>query len=1475
MMSDDDIKTAQASAAAHRGHVTRATKELDRVAESVSDHPTERSVQAMLSTLVRFESQSTKAEEAYMMLMAIDPDKDKQATYKSRLDEICDTRAQVVTRTNRLADRAEETMRAAINANPPQVVHQGPSQPKVCAALKPKQLTIENTPTELRSWRLRYTAYHTTSQFDTYDKPEQHMFMFAVLDHDMENRVREHDKYHSQMDVLGDVDSLLEIIEEEFIQRYPLFNRRLEYFRLAQKVGQEFSAYALELKQKGDEADLHRLDTDSLHVFRYITGVTDQKLREKFFRLVDPKLEDLKRTVRAYEAGKHAQEAMAPEKVRAAYVAGNKRPSRPLVIPPHCKGKCLRCGARDHERAACPKKWGDLKCGGCGKQGHHKSVCLQEGDAGRSKAAAKQATQSRPPSRNASPSPHTSDDDSDDPPERAALVRCAPVGTKSRKSKPTPTCPIVFGNKDRRFTFWILPDTGCTRTIIAKDVLEKYSISWQTTKSGIYVADDRSMDCTGKVTLSMYSRCGVPLEAPMQVQALVSTGLTNEILMSWHDLQDLGILHQDFPCVVRRTTDKITLTVNQLKTAFKDVVRNDLEQGKVMKGLPMVIQVRSDVPVKPVRKLTARPIPLHYRKEADRMVKELIREGILAKVTDPTEWISAGHFVPKPDKKRIRLVTDYVDLNKYVQRPVHPFPSTQDILQNISAGSKWFAKLDAVHGYFQIPLDEASSYMTTFLLPSGRYRYLRAPMGLSASGDEFCQRSDRAIEGLEYCQKIVDDILITAETEDQLLERVREVLQRCREHGMTISEKKLEVGQSVKFAGHVVGVDGVRPDPERLAAIKDFPSPTNLTQLRSFLGLANQLSSFVPDTAHCTVKMRQLMKKQVAYQWLPDHESEFVQVKNMLTSPTLVKYFDPSLPTVILTDASRLYGLGFALVQVQKDGTKALVKCGSTSLSSAETRYATIELELLAIEYAVRKCRFYLRGMNTPFNVITDHRPLVGVFNKSLHMVDNPRLQRLRGKLDGSGYVFTVEWDAGKNNLIADALSRSPIFTPDAGTNVDFRVCQVKDLSLEPLLKAATAPEYQQCVEALRSDKRCEDLPPHHPGRRYKEVWHELSLHVEDSESVALMLYQGDRIVIPVKYRQEVLKLLHLPHAGITKTRKAAQQLYYWPSMSTDVKQLVEACTLCQELQASQPLEPIVDLDLGEAPMQAVGVDLCEYAGVTWLVMVDRHSGFPFACVLKKLNTSAVTARLLAWFRDWGFPITLRSDGGPQFRSEFGKFCKEWGIVHQLSSPYNPRGNGLAEAAVKNVKKLVKKTTRAKESFSQALFEFRNLPREDGYSPAQMMLGRRQRGRLPTLAAALQQVDQKDASSTRRQLAKRGAENHNDHARRLQKLEAGQQVYLQNPTSKLWDVTGEVTHIREDGRSYEVRTAEGTNMLRNRRYLRKKSCLKPAGEEVQGQQNHEVSQGQLDDSANSKPEKAKGAIRRSSRIAAQKKVHFN
>ena len=163
-----------------------------------------------------------------------------------------------------------------------------------------------------------------------------------------------------------------------------------------------------------------------------------------------------------------------------------------------------------------------------------------------------------------------------------------------------------------------------------------------------------------------------------------------------------------------------------------------------------------------------RPIPLRFQEPANSEIAMHIATGVIVPCDEPTDWCSPAFFVPKGDSKRVRLVTDYTKLNQFVVHPVHPFPSVPDIIQSIPASAACFAKLDPTHGYFQLPLDEEPSKLTTFILSSGHYRYLGALMGLSSSSDEWCRHSDRVVEGFPWCRKIVDDIFVWASTPDKL-----------------------------------------------------------------------------------------------------------------------------------------------------------------------------------------------------------------------------------------------------------------------------------------------------------------------------------------------------------------------------------------------------------------------------------------------------------------------------------------------------------------------------------------------------------------------------------------------------------------------------------------------------------------------------------------------------------------------------------
>ena len=389
------------------------------------------------------------------------------------------------------------------------------------------------------------------------------------------------------------------------------------------------------------------------------------------------------------------------------------------------------------------------------------------------------------------------------------------------------------------------------------------------------------------------------------------------------------------------------------------------------------------------------------------------------------------------------------------------------------------------------------------------------------------------------------------------------------------------------------------------------------------------------------------------------------------------------------------------------------------------------ELECLAIYYACTHASFYLTGAANCC-VLTDHRALVGLFNKALPDVSNVRVARFREKLQQ--YNLQVDWVPGKGHLMADALSRAPAFQPDPEESCDHAsvlaaVAAVHEIDprLDELAEAAAEDdEYQELLRLARAGGT---LPKKLDA--YKGAFDSASIVGTGKKS--LLFFESTRVFVPQAHRKRILKLLHSGHCGYSKTLKLAHSLYYWPGLNNAVKQLTESCGPCRERLPSQQRDaPVEQVDiLTLYPMSDVGVDLFSLRGKDYVVLVDRYSGYPVVQRLTKTTTQAVTGVLSRWFGLFGIPTRLRSDGGPQFRGPFDAYCEDMGIKHELSSAYNPESNGLAESAVKAVKNLLDKCMDEKEDQDLALLAFRNTPREDGATPACLFYHRQQRTLLP------------------------------------------------------------------------------------------------------------------------------------------------
>ena len=301
-------------------------------------------------------------------------------------------------------------------------------------------------------------------------------------------------------------------------------------------------------------------------------------------------------------------------------------------------------------------------------------------------------------------------------------------------------------------------------------------------------------------------------------------------------------------------------------------------------------------------------------------------------------------------------------------------------------------------------------------------------MGLVSSGDEYNHRGDQVLGDIPQTVKIVDDILAYDYSYRDHLAHVINILQRCDQYGITLNPDKFKFAEAkVDFCGYTISSDGYTVDSRKVKAIADFPKPQNITDLRSFMGLANQLGSFSSEIAQAAQPLRDLLKPRNEWCWTPVHDAAFQKVKEALLAPPVLAHFDITLPTMLQTDASRLHGLGFALLQRHGEEWK-LVQCGSRFLTDTETRYAVIEVEMAAVLWAIRKCSTYLT-VQPHFELVIDHKPLVPILNsKGIGEIENPRLQRMKEKL--TAYSFMARWQKGSLHSIPDALSRASVQDP-------------------------------------------------------------------------------------------------------------------------------------------------------------------------------------------------------------------------------------------------------------------------------------------------------------------------------------------------------------------------------------------------------------------------------------------------------------
>ena len=352
---------------------------------------------------------------------------------------------------------------------------------------------------------------------------------------------------------------------------------------------------------------------------------------------------------------------------------------------------------------------------------------------------------------------------------------------------------------------------------------------------------------------------------------------------------------------------------------------------------------------------------------------------VIRKIHQPTEWCHPIVIVKKPGGK-LRICLDLTKLNTVTKREFYQLESVNETLAKLGNECKVMSKLDANSGYWQLPLDEESQLKATFITPYGRYCPTRAPFGLTSLPEIFNRRIDNIIEGLPGVAKSMDDFLVYATDTAEHDRRLTTFLDRLEENGVTLNVDKCEFSKlQVDFLGHKISADGVLPIREKVDALMKFPTPVNITELRRFLGMAQQMSKFSPTLALEAEPIRDLLSTKNEWLWTPVHQQAFEAIKNTLVSPPLLAHYDIVKPTKIRTDASKLKGISVILYQKHGEQWKP-VDCASRFLRPAEKNYHPIELEMLATTWGCEKMSVYLQGL-PHFIIQTDHKPLVPILN--------------------------------------------------------------------------------------------------------------------------------------------------------------------------------------------------------------------------------------------------------------------------------------------------------------------------------------------------------------------------------------------------------------------------------------------------------------------------------------------------------------
>ncbi|XP_045541427.1 uncharacterized protein K02A2.6-like [Papilio machaon] len=1105
---------------------------------------------------------------------------------------------------------------------------------------------------------------------------------------------------------------ILELLDAHFTPKRVGFGERHNFYSALQQPTETFTQWAARLRGLSAHCGFSNLE-EALRD-RFIMGMQHGIEKEKIYAkdlsgLTLAKAVELAENIRCARAGAAGAAAASCTSIDVAapsdvlYKIGHSSANVQSATESRSKKvKCSVCGY-NHRSVDC--RFSNYSCKKCNRKGHLQRMCKK----------VNQVT---------SAVMNESDENDDD-------GECFHI--RSFKGEPMVESIELNGVK---LKFEI--DSGSAVTVISVNTYRRHYSKTQLlpTKKRLLGYSGETIHCLGVMTQSRISYGGQTRSIDVYVVRGGGPALLGRDFISKFNLQLAPVNYCDS-----------SLSIEKLQARFSKTFSDRL--GKFNKYKIRLLLKEQSRPLF----FKARPIAFALKEKVTKEIDRLVDLGVL-KPVDHSEY--ASPIVPVLKRNgSVRICADYaVSINKQLVVDQYPLPTVNELFSKLHSGEQ-FTKLDLSSAYNQLCLDEESQKLTCINTHRGLYQYTRLVFGLSSAPAIFQRAMETVLSGLEGVLCLLDDILVTGRNREEHLARLSSVLQRLEEAGLTLQKDKCEFFKDeISYLGYVINKNGLKKSPEKVKAIVDAPVPTNVSQLQSFLGLANYYRNFVPGASSILKPLYDLLKKNNKWEWSQEHADAFVLIKNKLASDLVLAHFNQNAKLILTVDASPT-GLGAILSQVGDDGAERPVSFASRTLTPAEKRYSQIQKEATAIIFGVRRFHQYLYGRTEPFVLRTDHKPLLSIFgpHKGIPEVSANRLQRYAMFL--GAYNYNIEYVRSADNS-ADYLSRASLAgvsengagstevgrasCADAAAALCDRaayVCFVVDGSL-PItiseLKNATSRDiiFRRVINYIFNGWPTKESDPN--IKPYFLCRNQLSL-----ENGCLM--RGHKVVIPECLRPKILNELHSSHLGIVKTKAEARSRFWFPGVDDAIERLIGSCEICNRLRPSPPRAKMAPWKFPPQPFHRLHIDfLGPLNGHTYLVIVDAYTKWVEVYDMNaNSNSNAVIERLYDFMARFGLPKTIVSDNGTSFCSQqFLNFCAGNGITHLTTPAYHPASNGQAESSVKVIKKGIKSSLLASRSAKECklrllkfLLDYRNsIHSTTGLSPAELVYGRKLRTRL-------------------------------------------------------------------------------------------------------------------------------------------------